>query len=207
MDRDALLRMYAHRTKTADQELLLRIHARDEAALGMLYDQYSGLVYTLALRVVGDRELAREVLQDAFMRCWDGAERYDPARGSVPGWLMGIARNRAIDTLRGRQHQARLREQTALPEPGSRGEPRHEDDTETMLLDHSVHDALGTLSHTQRQVIELSYYGGFSQTEIAERLDRPLGTVKAQMRTGMGRLRELLRPLIATGGEEGRRRG
>src|SRR5438067_7406072 len=89
----------------------------DEAALEALYVRYGGLVYTLALRIVGDPELTREVVQDTFLRSWDGRESYDPERGRVPWWLMGIARNRAVDLLRSRSHQARIRERAApLPE-------------------------------------------------------------------------------------------
>ena len=101
-----------------DSELLRRVQARDEAALAALYDEYGGLVYTLALRIVGDRHLAQEVLQDTFLRCWEGAEQYDPARGRPAAWLLGVARNRAIDLLRGRQHQARRL--GILPEAGPR---------------------------------------------------------------------------------------
>lgn len=191
---------------TDDHAVLLRLQARDEAALAALYDRYGGLVFTVALRVVGDRELAREVLQDTFLRCWDGAESYRAQRGSVPGWLMGIARNRAIDVVRGRQHQDRLREREPLPLPGSHGEPSHPDSTEVIATAHTVRAALTDLSDRQRQVIELAYYGGFSQTEIARRLHEPLGTVKTRMRDGMERLRQRLYPAIAPDGEERDRR-
>ena len=101
----------------ADPDLVGRMRLGDESALESLYARYGGLVYTLALRIVGDPELAREVVQDTFLRSWDGRETYDARRGRVPWWLMGIARNRAIDLLRSRSHQARMRERTApLPE-------------------------------------------------------------------------------------------
>src|SRR5918999_28394 len=91
-----------------DADLLDLVRGRDEAALAALYDRYGGLVFTVALRVLGDRDLAEEVMQDAFLRCWRGVETYRPERGHAAGWLMGIARNRAVDVLRSRQHQARL---------------------------------------------------------------------------------------------------
>src|SRR5438105_446780 len=97
-----------------DHELLRRMRGGDEAALETLYGRYGGLVYTLAFRVLGDGELAREVLQDTFLRAWDGRETYDPTRGRVAWWLMGIARNRAVDVLRSRVHQGRLREREPL---------------------------------------------------------------------------------------------
>ena len=171
----------------------------DESALEALYVRYGGLVYTLALRIVGDRELAREVLQDVFLRSWDGREAFDPARGRVPWWLMGIARNRAIDLLRSRSHQARLRE----GEPLARGE--HEaagaDPEEILLVRRAVTEALGHLSAVQREAIELAYYGGLTQAEIARKLGEPLGTVKSRTREAMDRLRHALAPLI--GASEG----
>jgi RNA polymerase sigma-70 factor, ECF subfamily len=140
----------------------------DESALEALYARYGGLVYTLALRIVGDPELAREVLQDTFLSSWEGRETYDSARGRVPWWLMGIARNRAIDLLRSRPHQARLREQehrareaAALPPPNTE---------EASLVRRAIIDALGGLSTLQREVIELAYYTGLTQAEIAREL-------------------------------------
>src|ERR1700704_5924839 len=97
-------------TEPADSELVRQMRGGEESALEGLYARYGGLIFTLALRIVGDPELAREVLQDTFLRCWDGSESFDAGRGRVPGWLMGIAPNRAIDLLRSRPHQARLRE-------------------------------------------------------------------------------------------------
>lgn len=183
-----------------DAQLLRQMQAGDEAALEALYKRYAGLVFTLALRIVGDPELAREVLQDAFLRCWDGRETYDPGRGRVPWWLMGIARNRAIDLLRSRSHQARLREQqplsSAAPASGSL------DAADATALRRAVASALESLSAVQRQAIELAYYGGLTQAEIAQQLDEPLGTVKSRTREAMERLRVSLWSLIEPTGEE-----
>lgn len=176
------------------------MQAGDEAGLETLYKRYAGLVFTLALRIVGDPELAREVLQDAFLRCWDGRETYNPGRGRVPWWLMGIARNRAIDLLRSRSHQARLREQqplsSAAPASGSL------DAADAAALRRAVASALESLSPVQRQAIELAYYGGLTQAEIAQQLDEPLGTVKSRTREAMERLRVSLWSLIEPRGEE-----
>jgi RNA polymerase sigma-70 factor, ECF subfamily len=182
------------RSTPADSDLLARMRRGDEAALAALYDRYAGLVVTIALRVVGDREVAEEILQDTFLRCWNGVETFQPSRGHVAGWLMGIARNRAIDVLRSRQHKSRQRERTALPEPDDPHQPGRPDETEAVVLRHTVATALATLPLSQRQVIELAYYGGLSQTEIAQRLGEPLGTVKSRTRTAMDRLRILLGP-------------
>jgi RNA polymerase sigma-70 factor (ECF subfamily) len=183
----------------ADLELLNRMRRGDERALETLYARYGGLVYALALRIVGDRELAREVLQDTFLRSWDGRETYDARRGRVSWWLMGIARNRAIDLLRSRSHQARLRERDSeltanviSAEPGPDVEIRH-----------VVAEALAGLSPSQRRAIELAYYGGLTQAEIAQRLEEPLGTIKSRTREAMERLRTLLRPLLGITGDMG----
>lgn len=176
------------------------MQAGDEAALEALYKRYAGLVFTLALRIVGDPELAREVLQDAFLRCWDGRESYDPGRGRVPWWLMGIARNRAIDLLRSRSHQARLREQQSLSSATPASSER--DAADVTVLRRAVASALESLSAVQRQAIELAYYGGLTQAEIAQQLDEPLGTVKSRTREAMERLRVSLWSLIEPTREE-----
>jgi RNA polymerase sigma-70 factor (ECF subfamily) len=181
-------------TKPTDDELLRLIGRDDEAALVALYDRYAGYVCAVALRVLGDRELAEEVVQDTFLRCWHGVETYHPGRGRVVGWLVGIARNRAIDALRSRSHQARLREGAELadrPPSGGTGEPTA---TDLVLLRAEVAEALAALPVGQRQIIELAYYGGLSQSEIARALGEPLGTVKTRTRAAMDRLRLLLRP-------------
>jgi len=185
-----------------DQVLLRRVQQRQEPALADLYDRYAGLVYTLARRIVGDRTLAEEVMQDTFLRCWHGVESYDPARGHVAGWLMGIARNRAIDLLRGRQHQARLREGEPLPPPDARylsEALRVQSSDDLILLRDAVGAALQALPADQRRAIELAYYGGLTQAGISHPLDTPLGAGKSRRRSGMQRLRGLLRPLVTPG--------
>jgi len=189
----------------ADHDLLRRMQLGEESALETLYARYGGLVFTLALRIVGDPELAREVLQDTFLRSWDGRETYDPSRGRVPWWLMGIARNRAIDVLRSRPHRARLREQERPPSRTHGAEPADPGAADAVALRRAVAQALAGLSDTQREAIELAYYQGLTQAEIAGHLGQPLGTIKSRTRDAMERLRTLLEPLIGTGGSESRR--
>jgi RNA polymerase sigma-70 factor (ECF subfamily) len=177
----------------------------DESALEALYARYGGLVFTLALRIVGDQELAREVLQDTFLRAWDGRETYDPGRGRVPWWLMGIARNRAIDLLRSRPHQARLREQEQTPPDAHRVATVDPGAADALALRRAVTQALAGLSDSQREAVELAYYRGLTQAEIARHLGQPLGTIKSRTRNAIERLRTLLEPLIETGGSEPRR--
>jgi len=192
--------------ESADPELLSRMRLGDETALEALYARYGGLVFTLALRIVGDPELAREVLQDTFLRSWDGRETYDPRRGRVPWWLMGIARNRAVDLLRSRSHQARLREQERLPSGAHASEPAHPGVADAVALRSAVTEALEGLSGAQREAIALAYYGGLTQAEIARHLRQPLGTIKSRIREAMERLRSLLGPLIEPTEESGQRR-
>ena len=181
---------------SSDVELVRGMRLGDEAALEALYRRYGGLIYTLATRIVGDPELAREVLQDTFVRAWEGGATYDPTRGRVAWWLMGIARNRAIDLLRSRTHQARLRERGS----GARDAVSSDSDTAGAAdLRRAVADALSALPAGQREAIELAYYGGLTQTEIAHQLGQPLGTIKSRTREAMERLRVSLGPLGFTG--------
>ena len=166
----------------------------DERALEELYARYGGLLYTLALRIVGDRELAREVVQDTFLRSWDGRETYDAQRGRVPWWLMGIARNRAIDLLRSRSHQQRIRERATRPREAA--VPPADELSGAVSERVTVLHALRALSDGQRVAIELAYYNGLTQAEIAEQLGQPLGTIKSRTREAMDRLRGLLAPVL-----------
>jgi RNA polymerase sigma-70 factor (ECF subfamily) len=179
----------------ADGDLVRQMRLGDERALEALYRRYGGLVYTLALRIVGDAELAREVLQDTFLRSWDGRDTYDASRGRVPWWLMGIARHRAIDLLRSRSHQARLRERDPQPRASVTADPTATPD-EAIALRRAVTDALAELPAVQREAIELAYYRGLTQIEIAHELRQPLGTIKGRVREAMERLRSLLGPLM-----------
>ena len=177
-----------------DAELMERVRRGDEAALSALYDRYGGLILTVALRIVGDRELAEEVMQDTFLRVWNASDSYLASRGQVSGWLIGITRNRAIDMLRSRLHKTRLRERTPLPEPGDEDSFGVPDETDAIATRQAVADALAGLSMAQRQVVELAYYGGLSQSEIAHQLGEPLGTIKSRTRVAMEHLRVALRP-------------
>jgi RNA polymerase sigma-70 factor (ECF subfamily) len=175
-----------------DRNLIEQIGNGNEEALKVLYDRYAGLLYTLALRIVGDRQLAEEVLQNAFVNCWKRAGQFDAERGQVRAWLFGITRNNAIDMLRSHTHQDRLRSSGSLPGPGEPGEPRRPDETEHVALRLTVQAALAELPGEQRQLIEMAYFGGLTQSEIAERSGVPLGTVKTRIRAGMQRLRHSL---------------
>jgi RNA polymerase sigma-70 factor (ECF subfamily) len=178
-----------------DDELLALVARGDEAALGAVYDRYGGLVYTIALRVTGDRQTAEEVAQDVFQGVWQTAGSYQAGRGACAAWLVGITRHRAIDAMRSKRERARTREQTI--EQGGFAETTGAPDPQMGDFDvrESVRSALETLPAPQRQAIELAYYGGLTRVEIAERLGEPIGTVKTRLRLGLLKLRDLLRPL------------
>jgi RNA polymerase sigma-70 factor (ECF subfamily) len=163
--------------------VLRRLAEGDSLALAEFYDAHAGLAYGLALRVLRDRSDAEDVVQEAFVQVWRQADRYDPARGSPQAWLCAIVRTRALDRLRRRVSR---REQEEAPEPVAAGSTP---DREGEL---AVRKALLTLSAEQRRALELAYYEGLTQSEIARRLGEPLGTVKTRIRSAMIRLRQEL---------------
>lgn len=181
----------------ADEMLIDLIVQREEAALGVLYDRYAALVYAIALRVTGDRQTAEEVMQDVFQNIWQTAGGFRPQTGVVAGWIIGIARHRAIDVLRSKRERGRNREVTGVEiRMVSLSVGGIEGDVEQRALREAVRAALAELPPAQRQAIEMAYYGGFTQTEIAERLGEPLGTVKTRLRLGLMKLRDVLRSLV-----------
>lgn len=179
--------------------LMARIAGRDERALEILYDRFSKALYAAVIGIVRGREDAEEILCEVFQQVWDRAAAYDPERGAVYTWLLRMARNRAIDRIRSRGHKDRLRE----GEPPGEADELRETSAES-ALDHivlseragMVKNALGEISPDQRKVLEIAYFEGFSQSQIAERLELPLGTVKTRMRDGMRALQGLLKGRI-----------
>jgi len=176
-----------------DEELLALAVARQEAALGALYDRYGRLVYAVALRITGDRATAEEVVQDAFQNVWQAAGGFQPRAGSFASWLLGIARHRAIDATRSKRERGRAREHALDERLATGDESSVERQADQTLLGDAVRAALDELPAAQRQAIELAYYGNLTRGEIAERLGEPLGTVKTRMRLGLLKLRDLLR--------------
>src|SRR5580704_12465434 len=159
--------------------------AGSQDALAQLYDRYSGLAYGIALRVLGDPARAEDVVQEAFLNIWNRAATFDPVRGSLRGWLLTTVRNRSIDYLRGRgAHERQEQElQPAQLSTGPRNDPWHE--VSLALEKDAVREALSSLPPEQRQAVELAYFGGYSQREIAEFTRVPLGTVKGRLRLAL----------------------
>ena len=176
--------------RLADEELMPWIGRKDAEAFEVFYDRHGGAAYSLAYRILGERGAAEDCIQEAFISIWRSGARFDRTRGSVRSWLLSVVRNRAIDSLRSRTGRAPKLDfdDDAILEAQPGGEPteseamRHETATE-------VHSAIERLSGDQSEVIELAYFGGFSQSEIAGMLGIPLGTVKGRMRLGLEKIR------------------
>lgn len=170
-----------------DWSLLERIQQKDEAALSALYDRYSGLVYSAAKRILRDTGAAEEILQDLFFQVWRTAERFDPTRGSLAGWLLVAARNRAISKLRRKSGKTE-----ELQENGVAVTVSLESISTQNLLLEKVHAVMGSLPDGQREAMEFAYFEGMSHSEIAEKTGQPLGTIKTRIRSGMETLKRVL---------------
>jgi RNA polymerase sigma-70 factor (ECF subfamily) len=176
-----------------DRALARRIAAGDEGAFELAYDRHGSLVFGSLVRFLGDREAAAEVAQDAFLALWRRASSFDPAAGSLPGWLLSIARNRAIDRLRGEARRPSLGSAELLDD-------LHDDDpwrnpaaiADRRWADSIVRTFVSELPEGERRVMVLAYAEGLSQQTIADRLDMPIGTVKSRTRRGLARLRTRL---------------
>lgn len=179
----------------SDEELVRRVGDGDTAALEALYSRYGRVVFSFAVRIVGDGPTAEEILQEAFVRTWTQAGTFRTVRGNFASWLLSITHNLAIDELRRRQR----RPQRA--DPGESGDALFglvdeatnvEETAEATVLRERVAWAMTTLPEAQRIAIELAYFHGLSQREIAARLDEPLGTIKTRLRLGMHKLKDAL---------------
>jgi RNA polymerase sigma-70 factor (ECF subfamily) len=176
-----------------------RLADGDLRALDGLYEQYGAMAFSIAYRITGDRAAAEDVVQEAFLGAWRNAARYVDARGSVRTWLLSIVHHRAIDAVRRRRPVAELPEpEGTLPDSLTMPDPWSE--VEVGIDRAAVQVALTRISDVQREAIELAYFGGLTQTEIAERTGVPLGTVKGRLRLGLEGLRAAM---LATGVERG----
>jgi RNA polymerase sigma-70 factor (ECF subfamily) len=178
-----------------DEQLVARVAVGDSSALEQLYDRYVRQCFGLAIRLLGDAPLAEEVVQEVFLKLWTRPDRYSAERGSFASWLLSLVHHRCIDELR-----RRSRTEVALDDVATGSvldvapDPELDPGDQVTLLEQrrAVRQALATIPPNSRQILELAYFGGLSQSEIAARLGQPLGTVKTRMRAGMQQLRSLL---------------
>lgn len=186
-------------TLDSDEQLVTTLAAGDSWALSTLWDRHALPAYSLALRMLRDPGWAEEIVQDVFLRLWQDPRAYDPSRGSLRRWLLTVTHHAAVDGLRGRRGSARARDAG----PGPLESMDHEEDPADMawvnLRAERVRAAIAELPPTQREVIELVYFGGWSQSEVAKNTGQPLGTVKSRLRMGMKKLRA---SLLGTGAAE-----
>lgn len=189
-----------------DLASVARLVAGDERGLAELYDRHGTLAYSLAVAMLKDASDAEEVVADAFSQVWRTAPNFDPARGSVVAWISTIVRTRALDLIRSHRRRARMLDRAeALTETGASpglgsGAPSADRGVEQSEAEQLVRHALDALPPPQRVALELAYFSGLSQSEIAERLGEPLGTIKTRMRSGMEKVRQSLGPLLGGGG-------
>jgi RNA polymerase sigma-70 factor (ECF subfamily) len=172
----------------SDEALVALVARSDDDAFAELYDRYGRLAYGLARRILRDASLAEDAVQDAFLTIWRSASRFSEERAPARVWILTLVHRRAVDLVR--HHERRRAEQ--LPQVEEKGDDAADETVWLRLERERVRNALGQLPDQQREAIELAYFGGFTQSELAERLGQPLGTIKSRMFSGLARLRELL---------------
>jgi RNA polymerase sigma-70 factor (ECF subfamily) len=175
-----------------DLQLVRRLQAGDRDALGELYDRHVPLMYGTALRILRNASDAEDVIQEAWVQVWNQADRFDATRGTVASYLVTIARTRALDRYRSLASRRRGQSNLEASPPAAPSDPRA--DVARIGVRERIATALAALDPKQRQVLEIAYFEGLSQSEIADRLKAPLGTVKFWTREGLAKLREALGP-------------
>src|SRR5690349_22325700 len=177
-------RSFAH---LSDEAVVALVARSDQEALGELYDRFGRVAYGLALRVLRDDKLAEDAVQEGFLAAWRNADRFMPERAKASTWLLTFVHRRAVDLVR-REERRRVEPLTEATEASVSAA----DDAWLRFERERVQAALRQLPDQQREALELAYYGGFTQSELAERLGQPIGTIKSRMFAGLSRLRELL---------------
>jgi RNA polymerase sigma-70 factor (ECF subfamily) len=180
-----------------DVELLRRIGNGDSLAFSSFYDHYSGLLFSIALRILNDPKEAEDVMQEVFLQIWNKASGYDPLLGKPSSWAVTLARNKSIDRIRASQRRSKLMEQAAVMAADATDN--------SMTANENLHGrenaerirtVVAALPQDQKRAIEMAFFSGLTQNEISETLQEPLGTVKARIRRGMLKLREQLEGLL-----------
>jgi RNA polymerase sigma-70 factor (ECF subfamily) len=171
---------------SSDAALIARIRAGDEDAMAQVYDRYSQIVYSVALRVLGDTGAAEDVMQEIFMQLWRNPQTFDANRGSLGAWLAVIARHRSIDQLRKRKPETDLEDVIVSVNANL------ENETDKNMFLAKVRSLLGSMPADQRRTLELAFFEGLTHSEVAEKMGEPLGTVKTRIRTGLMAMRKAL---------------
>ena len=173
-------------------ELLRGVSRGDRKSFEDLYDRFSGVLYSAALQILNDQREAEDVLQDVFVQIWDKAKLYNPSRGKPLTWAMTLTRNKSIDRLRSAQRRFRLQDQVEKETRVHFTERDSADEVDALEKSKLIRSAVLLLSKEQRQAIELAFFAGLTQNEIAVELNQPLGTIKARIRRGMLKLKEMI---------------
>ena len=192
------------RDELLEIELLENTGRGDRESFRQLHERYAGVLFSTAYQVLNDQAEAQDVMQDVFVQIWDKAKLYDRSRGKPLTWALTLTRNKSIDRLRSAQRRHRLKDEvekeTSVAEQRGAGDGQNGGDSSDRVYalekGRIVRNAVLQLSNEQRQAIELAFFGGLTQNEIASRLDEPLGTVKARIRRGMIRLKDLIEPRL-----------
>ncbi len=191
----------AHSEQPSDRELLERVRQGDREAFAQVYDRYGEPAYSLAVRIVRDRDLAADVVQDAFLAVWRKAAVFDPARGRASTWILTMTHNKAVDLVRREQRRRADQldeERLELPSP----EPGPDQLAWMSAARGQIREAMAGLPATHREVIELAYFGGYSQSELAEMLSVPVGTIKSRTFAALKALQEALDEAGFRGGDQ-----
>jgi RNA polymerase sigma-70 factor, ECF subfamily len=182
----SMARSFAH---LSDEAVVALVARSDQSALAELYDRFGRLAYGVALRVLRDEKLAEDAVQEGFLAAWRAADRFMPERAKASTWLLTLVHRRAVDLVR---REERRRAESLPDDVGHASTESAEEDAWLRFERERVQSALKRLPDQQREALELAYYGGFTQSELAERLGQPVGTIKSRMFAGLTRLRELL---------------
>jgi RNA polymerase sigma-70 factor (ECF subfamily) len=173
----------------ADEDLISLVQAKDAEAFAVLYDRHGRVAYSLAHRMMGERQAAEDLVQDAFLKAWRGAGSYRAERGSVRTWLLSIVHNQGIDQLRSVASRRRTQQKVEATAPNSQPSEAFSESWRNVQREQ-VREALKTLPREQLKVLELAYFSGYTHVEIAELLGLPLGTVKGRMRLGLKKVKD-----------------
>jgi RNA polymerase sigma-70 factor (ECF subfamily) len=173
----------------ADEDLISLVGGSDAEAFATLYDRHGRAAYSLSYRMMGERQAAEDLVQDAFLKVWRGAASYRTERGSVRTWILSIVHNRGIDQLRSLASRRRTQNKVEASAPTSQPSEAFAQTWRNSQREQ-VREALGTLPEEQLKILELAYFSGYTHVEISEMLDLPLGTVKGRMRLGLKKIRD-----------------